>query len=220
MRAPGRKLKIHEFVVDGMAIPVEIRITDENKFYAEVDGDKIESQTFADLAKVVQPRLEALHKLVYDPVIDVEYEDPNEERHTYYGSRASYQREKVALAFQGGWVSRAPISTVEDKQRYYRWIKANVDETTFELGPLDRGRQSYAERMYERDVKTLLPFTPDRWRRLMAISAALAEAKAKLAYVLADTTAALLDAVPATGGPALLSAMPKPKQNTKKEKRS
>lgn len=209
MRGPGKKFKIFEFAVEGMAIPVEIRITDDNRFYAEVDGDKFEKATFDELKGVVLPRLQQVHKLVYDPVIDVEYDDPEKRNHhSYYGSRQDWQRQEVKLSFTAGWVSRAPISTAEDRHVFHRWIETKVDEQTAEIGPLNRDRTSYASRMgvvATESFGELIPFTPDRWRRLMAIVAALTDVRDKIAAVMRDASGAKLDALPSER---LLEAMP------------
>ena len=205
MRGPGKKFKVHEFVVEGMSIPVEIRITDNNRFYAEVDGDKFEKATFDELKALVLPRLQQIHKLVYLPMIEVEYSNPDRSDDTYYGNRNDWTRQEVKLAFTAGWVSNAPISTKEDRYVFHRWVETKVDEKTGELGPLDRGRTSYANRLSAENFSELLPFTPERWRRLLAIVAALTDVRDKIAAVLRDASGKKLDTLSAER---LLEALP------------
>lgn len=203
-RLPGKKFKVETFKVDGMAIDVQLRITDDNEFFAEVGGEAYQAETFEELKAKVRPVLETIHRLEYDPMIEVDYEaGGGRERSSWDRDEG---RQNVSLAFHAGWASRTPVSTSEDRGDHYRWVPVKVDGKTGELAPLDEDAKHYAHRQGNRDHEALIPFTIDRWRRLVAIRSAIAATRDKLAAVLDDRKGELLDAIPA--GAAMLTALP------------
>ena len=195
MRLPGKKLRKEAFRVDSTNIEVELRVTDEGKFFGEVDDAKFERDTLADWRKAVQAHLEQTRRLTWDPVIVIEYRDA-EQRTRFHENQA--HREEVELAFSAAWQSRETTlytrtwRNVETRTR--RRANGHVDPDTGEIEPLSDHERRSASSTGEND-HDFVPFTPDRWRRLIAIAKALVEVRVRIASVLKDSTGAKLDAL-------------------------
>lgn len=197
-RLPGKKWRSELFHVDGLPIHVEVRIDDDGTFFAWPDTTRrFSAATLAELRAQLRPYLEEIHKLTFDPFINVEYNEPDETSR-YDNLRDREGRQEVLLEFNAGWLSRGADG---DKKR--RWIAAAVVHETCEIEPpsdWDR-KHGYSDRT----TKDLIAFTPDRWRRLRAINEALADLRRKISEVLSDTTGARLEAMTL---PRLLEAAP------------
>lgn len=186
-RLPGKRVRDEYFSVDGVGINVELRLMDDGHFYMQVDDEtRFEAPSLSELRSQVKPYLEETRRLVFDPFIDVQFNDEAESsRYTNLKDRLFHQ--EVVLDFKAGWLSR----TVADRQ--YRWIEVYVDERTCEPKPLTD--QDRSRRYGERSARELIPFTPDRWRKLCSIAAALADVRGKIAAVLSDASGAKLEAL-------------------------
>lgn len=196
-RLPGKKLRTELFHVDGAPVVVEVRITDEGEFFcAPDDNARFEAPTLHELRAKLKPYLEETRRLTFDPFIDVEYIEADE-RSRFDNLKDRATRQEATLEFTAGWLSRGEVN---DRRR---WVEADVDEKTAEIAqpPAWDRQHTYSTR---RDG-ALIPFTPDRWRRLCAIADALADVRKKIAEVLSDATGKKLEAMAL---PRLLEAVP------------
>jgi len=197
-RLPGKKIREEYFNVDGVGINVELRLTDAGKFYCAPDANAtFEEATLVELRTKVKAYLEETRRLHFDPFIRVDYIDAKKNSR-YDNVRGRECHEEVELDFSAGWLSREHVGGTNR-----RWITVYVDEDTNEISPLTtRDREATYGDMSSRD---LIPFTPDRWRRLVAIAEALADLRKKISEVLSDATGARLEAMTL---PRLLEAAP------------
>ena len=184
-RLPGKKLRTELFHIDGAPVVVEVRITDEGNFFcAPDDNQRFEAPTLHELRAKLKPYLEETRRLTFDPFIDVEYIEANE-RSRFDNLKDRTTRQEAALEFTAGWLSRGDV---EHKKR---WVEATVNEKTAEIV-----RPSSWERQHTysgHNGRGLIPFTPDRWRRLCAIADALADVRKKIAEVLSDASGKKLE---------------------------
>lgn len=186
-RLPGKKLRTELFHVDGAPIVVEVRITDEGEFFcAPDDNARFEAPTLHELRAKLKPYLEETRRLTFDPFIDVEYIEADE-RSRFDNLKDRATRQEAALEFTAGWLSRGEVG------HRRRWVEAAVDEKTAEIvqPPAWDRQHTYSTR----SSNALIPFTPDRWRRLCAIADALADVRKKIAEVLSDATGKKLEAM-------------------------
>lgn len=209
-RFSGKKFRSELFHVDGLRVNVEVRIDDHGVFYAYPDGTDMnvcfQAPTLKELRDKLRPHLEKVHRLEFDPYIDVEYNEA-EETSRFDNKRDLENRQEVVLEFKAGWLSRGKV---EERRR---WIEADVDPDTCVISPLTAGDRQ--EGYGDRSSKELIPFTGDRWRRLIAIAEALADVRRKIASVLTDATGAKLEAMAL---PRLLEAVPAPAAEKKSRK--
>ena len=195
-RLPGKKIRTELFHVDGAPVVVEVRITDEGNFFcAPDDNRRFEAPTLHELRAQVKPYLEETRRLTFDPFIYVEYIEANE-RSRFDNLKDRTTRQEAALEFTAGWLSRQDVGS--DK----RWVGAVVDEKTGEIKQPSSWERQHT---YGGHHRGLIPFTPDRWRRLCAIADALADVRKKIAEVLADATGKKLEEMAL---PKLLEAPP------------
>lgn len=202
-RLPGKRVRDEYFSVDGVGMNVELRIFDDGKLYMQVDEQaRFEAPSLSELRAKVKPYLEQTRRLVFDPFIDVEFNDAADtSRYSNLKDRMFHQ--EIVLDFKAGWLSRSSVDG------HHRWVEVYVDERTHEPKPLSD--QDRRQRYDERSAREMIPFTVDRWQKLCVIAAALANVRGKIAEILSDATGAKLEALAL---PKLLEAAP-----TKKAKR-
>lgn len=196
-RLPGKKIRSELFHIDGVAITVELRLNDEGQFFCAPDEHaRFEAPSLAELRAQVKPYLEETRRLTFEPFIDVEYNEADEiSRYTNLRDREN--RQEAVLEFKAGWLSSGAVNDCR------RWIDSYVDDDTAEIKPL--GSWDRQHTYSTRSAGKLIPFTPDRWRRLCAIADALADVRKKIAEVLSDATGKKLEAMSL---PKLLEAAP------------
>ena len=194
-RAPGKKIRTERFrLKSGKVVELELRLEDDGQFYMQVERTGYRNKKLEDLRAEVLPLLEAINTITWRPVIVVHHNKPGEDgQHWINGHHVDMIY--VTIGFNAGWMSTEPVDGYQ-----HRWQSADPDEKTHELPPFkDDGRKDYT---YPEDM---LPFTPDRWRTLLAIQAGLINIQAKIAALIGDATGAKLDAVAL---PQLLEAVP------------
>lgn len=212
-RLPGKKLRKERFAVDSVAIDLDLRITDRGAFFIAIDDNcHVERATLLELREAVQPILEQIHRLTWDPFIRVEYEDA-ESNSRFDNRRGDANRQELTLAFQAGYVSQTAAAWRSDEAPRRRWADATVDDVTCEIAPLaDQSRRDAGTCW---DTDDLIEFTPQRWRALTAIAAAIADVRVRIATLLEAKNGRLLDAMPV--GDRMLSALPAPDPDLKRQ---
>lgn len=180
-RAPGKKFRTEYFRVDGEGVQVELRMTSNGLFSGEVDGAHFQRTTLADWRTAVQAHIDKTRRLVWDPVILLTYLQ-TETNSRWSNHEGEANREEIELGFRAAWIPRGDGS---------RATLVSVDEETCEIAPLS---QRIRERASGFDRSgTAIPFTSDRWRRLLTIAEAIRAVRARIAGVLKDASS--LDAI-------------------------
>ncbi len=185
-REEGKKIRNELFTIDGVHIAIGLRLTEDGKFLAVIDDRKFVAASLVELRGLVKPYLEQTRRLEFDPFIEVEF--------TASATRFSNQEDtgrhqEIEFDFTGGWLSRTTISRGSREDR--RWIAAYVDPHTCAIRPL----REQDRNVYGNAGDCLIPFTTERWQKLCAIAAALADVRARIAEVLADSTGAKLESL-------------------------
>jgi hypothetical protein len=190
----SKKVRVESFSVDGVRIEVELRLDDHGQFVGTVAGRTFQHAIFDEWRKAVGAHLEETRRLTWKPHIHIAFEARVSR---WDNHQRDQNRQEVTLDFDLLWVSDqevvAPPYSGDVKQR--REAHGEVDEETCEPVPIDTDARRTTHWISAQRVADLLPFTPERWRRLRAIAQAIAEVRRRIAEVVDDSSGKRLDAL-------------------------
>jgi hypothetical protein len=208
-REPGKRFARESRSVDGVDHDYEVRVDGDGKFSCRIGEWFAEDQALEVLRKKIWEEIERTCRLEFDPFIRVHYL-PEGRRSRYENRVDEPDREEVELLVEAVWRSRTKTTRARrwrEDEEVYSVADAEVDPRTAEVLPLDTRRRREAG---WDDGEGLVPFTPERWRRLREILAAIRKVREKLAEVLSDASGARLDQADGLLLGPLPSGRPKP----------
>lgn len=235
-RRKGKKVAVHtSSAIPGTYVKIDIRMDGDGKFHARYLDVWYDDATMDGLKAALDEVVAKQGPTSWEYVIEVDDVDFEEEaRDRRYGGYGWASRDKIKIdvdyrvvklsnvlkGTEGGYDARGKYTDKVNAYRLKKKVTVNEDGT---LEDEQDQRKEVVDSVDEEDLRTRVPYTPERWASLEAIAAAARELGRRMAKTLNaknDQVAAFLDVDPAQGALARLALPAAPEVIPPKKKAS
>lgn len=214
-RQDGRKFKTHTLVVEGAPAEIHVRVTFDGEFFADWDGERHKASSYKDLIDKVEPKVRESRRRAFVPVIYAEQSGSTHDNDSHYYGNPETQ--EVGVRASVAW--RSETTTHRERswgqpEDVYQYIEGEVDEATGEMAALTEEARTQRHR-FSNTTDPGVPFTKERWARILALKEAIVRVRGAVKEVLEDSSGKGLDAL----GPGLPMLAEVPKEPKKRRSR-